>query len=86
MTVVGYRTITISDVVDAYICHIISHVAGTFCGVFRRQALDRGAMLLGCNKIITGRVFLHSLGPYTLTSFLVPVNWHVCHATSTSRF
>ena len=26
----------------------------TFCGVFRRQALDRGAALLGCNKIITG--------------------------------
>lgn len=26
----------------------------TFCGVFRRQALDRGAMLLGANKIVTG--------------------------------
>jgi len=26
----------------------------TFCGVFRRQALDRGAMLLKCNKIVTG--------------------------------
>jgi len=26
----------------------------TFCGVFRRQALDRGAMLLNCNKIVTG--------------------------------
>ena len=26
----------------------------TFCGVFRRQALDRGAMLLGANKICTG--------------------------------
>ena len=26
----------------------------TFCGVFRRQALDRGAMLLGVNKICTG--------------------------------
>lgn len=26
----------------------------TFCGVFRRQALDRGAMLLECNKIVTG--------------------------------
>lgn len=26
----------------------------TFCGVFRRQALDRGAMLLGVNKIVTG--------------------------------
>lgn len=28
--------------------------AGTFCGVFRRQALDRGAMLLGVNKVATG--------------------------------
>lgn len=26
----------------------------TFCGVFRRQALDRGAVLMGCNKIATG--------------------------------
>ncbi|XP_019637863.1 PREDICTED: cytoplasmic tRNA 2-thiolation protein 1-like [Branchiostoma belcheri] len=26
----------------------------TFCGVFRRQALDRGAMMLGVNKIVTG--------------------------------
>jgi len=28
----------------------------TFCGVFRRQALDRGAVLLGCNKIVTGKM------------------------------
>lgn len=26
----------------------------TFCGVFRRQALDRGAALLGCDIIVTG--------------------------------
>lgn len=26
----------------------------TICGVFRRQALDRGATLLGCNKLVTG--------------------------------
>ncbi|MPC33893.1 cytoplasmic tRNA 2-thiolation protein 1-like isoform X2 [Portunus trituberculatus] len=26
----------------------------TFCGVFRRQALDRGAALLGVDKIVTG--------------------------------
>lgn len=26
----------------------------TICGVFRRQALDRGATLLGCSKLITG--------------------------------
>ncbi len=28
--------------------------SGTFCGVFRRQALDRGAMKLAVNKIATG--------------------------------
>jgi cytoplasmic tRNA 2-thiolation protein 1 len=28
--------------------------AGTFCGVFRRQALDRGAALIGATKIVTG--------------------------------
>ena len=33
-------------------------VVGTFCGVFRRQALDRGAVLLGCNKIVTGHSYL----------------------------
>ena len=26
----------------------------TFCGVFRRQALDRGAILLGADIIVTG--------------------------------
>jgi len=26
----------------------------TFCGVFRRQALDRGAVVLGANKVVTG--------------------------------
>lgn len=30
----------------------------TFCGVFRRQALDRGAMMLGVNKICTGSLSL----------------------------
>jgi cytoplasmic tRNA 2-thiolation protein 1 len=29
-------------------------VAGTFCGVFRRQALDRGAAQLGVDHIVTG--------------------------------
>ena len=33
-------------------------IAGTFCGVFRRQALDRGAMLLKCNKIVTGTEYI----------------------------
>lgn len=26
----------------------------TYCGVFRRQALDRGAALLGCDMVVTG--------------------------------
>jgi len=26
----------------------------TYCGVFRRQALDRGAMYLKCDKMVTG--------------------------------
>ena len=26
----------------------------TFCGVFRRQALDRGALLMGATKMVTG--------------------------------
>lgn len=30
------------------------YIAGTFCGVFRRQALDRGAMMLKADKIVTG--------------------------------
>jgi tRNA(Ile)-lysidine synthase TilS/MesJ len=31
-----------------------SLLAGTFCGVFRRQALDRGAAQLGVDHIVTG--------------------------------
>jgi len=27
---------------------------GTYCGVFRRQALDRGSAMLGINHIVTG--------------------------------
>jgi tRNA(Ile)-lysidine synthase TilS/MesJ len=27
---------------------------GTFCGVFRRQALDRGAVMLNVDHIVTG--------------------------------
>ena len=37
-----------------------SCLLGTFCGVFRRQALDRGAMLVGANKIVTGTVWCSS--------------------------
>lgn len=29
-------------------------MSGTYCGVFRRQALDKGAMLMQADKIATG--------------------------------
>lgn len=32
----------------------------TFCGVFRRQALDRGAALLKADKMATGGLLLHT--------------------------
>ena len=32
----------------------------TFCGVFRRQALDRGAVLMKADKICTGQSALNS--------------------------
>ena len=35
---------------------LMSLFAGTFCGVFRRQALDRGAMTLNVDKIVTGTI------------------------------
>jgi len=34
--------------------------AGTFCGVFRRQALDRGAVALKVDKIVTGWNRIHA--------------------------
>nr|CAH8825849.1 unnamed protein product [Trichobilharzia regenti] len=38
--------------------NIVKHIGNkrncTFCGIFRRQALDKGALLLGANKICTG--------------------------------
>lgn len=35
------------------ICCKYAH-EGTYCGVFRRQALDRGSAMLGINHILTG--------------------------------
>ena len=45
--------------------------AGTFCGVFRRQALDRGAMMLGANKIVTGLLNnqINSIVVFLLSTF-----------------
>lgn len=39
---------------DAIVQHVGRRNNCTFCGVFRRQALDRGAMMVGANKIVTG--------------------------------
>ena len=33
----------------------------TFCGVFRRQALDRGALLVKADKIVTGKYYLRGV-------------------------
>jgi len=39
---------------DSIVKHVGRKNNCTFCGVFRRQALDRGAMLVEANKIVTG--------------------------------
>lgn len=37
------------------VCQVVIYSSlGTFCGVFRRQALDRGAVMLKVDKIVTG--------------------------------
>jgi len=39
---------------DAIVKHVGRKNNCTFCGVFRRQALDRGAVIMKANKIVTG--------------------------------
>lgn len=39
---------------DAIVAQIGKKNNCTFCGVFRRQALDRGATMLGVDHIVTG--------------------------------
>ncbi len=55
LTIVSYKQLygwTMDEIVKQ-----IGHKNNcTFCGVFRRQALDRGAMLCKASKIATGRV------------------------------
>lgn len=36
------------------LAYMHSNCEGTFCGVFRRQALDRGATIMKADKIVTG--------------------------------
>lgn len=39
---------------DAIVSQVGKKNNCTFCGVFRRQALDRGAAMLGVDHIVTG--------------------------------
>lgn len=58
----------------------------TFCGVFRRQALDRGAVLARANKIATGHnaddmaetVLLNMLRGDVARWAMAPAWWSVC--------
>ncbi|XP_048577732.1 cytoplasmic tRNA 2-thiolation protein 1 isoform X2 [Nematostella vectensis] len=56
--ITGYRDDSLEELygwsMDAIVKQIGLKNNCTFCGVFRRQALDRGAMLLKVNKIVTG--------------------------------
>lgn len=40
----------------------LSYSVGTFCGVFRRQALDRGAILMKVDRIVTGTYVNDKIG------------------------
>ncbi|KAF9010394.1 hypothetical protein BDZ89DRAFT_1024542 [Hymenopellis radicata] len=42
------------DEMDAIVTEVGHKNNCTFCGVFRRQALDRGAAMLGVDHIVTG--------------------------------
>lgn len=47
----------------------------TFCGVFRRQALDRGAAMLGVDHIVTG----HNADDIAETVLMNSTSFQVCH-------
>ncbi|KAK0040575.1 cytoplasmic tRNA 2-thiolation protein 1 [Biomphalaria pfeifferi] len=53
LTIVSYEELY-GWTMDAIVKQIGLKNNCTFCGVFRRQALDRGAMKVGANKIVTG--------------------------------
>ncbi|GFO49106.1 cytoplasmic tRNA 2-thiolation protein 1 [Plakobranchus ocellatus] len=53
LTIVSYEELY-GWTMDAIVQQIGLKNNCTFCGVFRRQALDRGAMKLGATKIVTG--------------------------------
>jgi tRNA(Ile)-lysidine synthase TilS/MesJ len=45
--------LTLTDLTADVLC-VWAVTKGTFCGVFRRQALDRGAVIMKADKIVTG--------------------------------
>lgn len=49
--------------------------AGTFCGVFRRQALDRGAMALKVDKIVTGKKCLSCICKFITANYSAEAWW-----------
>ncbi|KAG2488985.1 hypothetical protein HYH03_012426 [Edaphochlamys debaryana] len=53
LTVVSYKQLY-GWTMDEIVAQIGNKSNCTFCGVFRRQALDRGAVLVGASKIATG--------------------------------
>lgn len=54
LTILSYADLYQGWTMDAVVKQIGLKNNCTFCGVFRRQALERGAKLLGCNVIATG--------------------------------
>lgn len=54
LTIVTYRELYGGWTMDAIVQKIGRKNNCTFCGVFRRQALDRGASMLGAAQILTG--------------------------------
>lgn len=46
--------VAVDNLGNATFVHTLGLLPGTFCGVFRRQALDRGAAQLGVDHIVTG--------------------------------
>ena len=54
LTILSYADLYQGWTMDAIVKQIGLKNNCTFCGVFRRQALERGAKMLGCNVIATG--------------------------------
>ena len=57
-------------------------LTGTFCGVFRRQALDRGAMALKVDKIVTGQLAASNILSIFKYNVIVHINECYCGFTT----